>query len=231
MHYVQIYLDRRSSCLILHHTIAVVNLNKIVENCALHMRLVYLNRLGLYASNIITGSRYTTGGFHSNSHSLSLLPNNKHEQHTRIRMASSSSSAAADGDKGTKAACVPCSSLDPSHLLSPEEVQKRLDTSLPLWELATNEKGLFLRRKFTAKSFQAALDSVNAMGAIAERENHHPDFHMTDYRNVEVVLWTHKLNGITESDIALASMLNLEVTVVYSPKWLREHPEAQVETS
>jgi 4a-hydroxytetrahydrobiopterin dehydratase len=143
-------------------------------------------------------------------------------------MASSSSSAAA-GDEYLKGACIPCSSLDPSHLLSPEEVQKRLDTSLPMWQLATSEKGPCLRRKFTAKSFQAALDSVNAMGAIAERENHHPDFHMTDYRDVEVVLWTHKLNGITESDFTLATMLNLEVAIVYSPKWLREHPEAQAE--
>jgi pterin-4a-carbinolamine dehydratase len=52
---------------------------------------------------------------------------------------------------------------------------------------------------------------------------------MTDYRDVEVVLWTHKLNGITESDLTLAAMLNSEVTVVYSPNWLREHPEAQAE--
>jgi 4a-hydroxytetrahydrobiopterin dehydratase len=192
------------------------------------MRLAHLNRLGLYSAHIITGtsSRYTSGGFHSNS--LRLLP--KHEQLVVRNMASSSSSAA-DGDKVDSKACIPCSSLDPSHLLSPEEVQKRLDTSLPLWELAIGEKGPFLRRKFTAKTFQAALDSVNAFGKIAERENHHPDFHLTDYRDVEVVLWTHKLNGITESDFTLAEMLNLEVTVVYSPKWLREHPEAQVATS
>jgi 4a-hydroxytetrahydrobiopterin dehydratase len=190
------------------------------------MRLAHLNRLGLYTARIITDSRYTLGGFHSNS--LPLLP--KHEQLTVRNMASSSSSAA-DGDKADPKACIPCSSLDPSHLLNTEEVQKRLDASLPLWELATSEKGPFLRRKFTAKTFQAALDSVNAFGAIAERENHHPDFHLTDYRDVEIVLWTHKLNGITESDFTLAEMLNLEVTVVYSPKWLREHPEAQVETS
>jgi 4a-hydroxytetrahydrobiopterin dehydratase len=190
-----------------------------------HMRLAHLNQLGLYSARIITGRSCSTRGFHSSS--LRILQ--KHEQlHVVTSMASSSSSAAA-GDKDLKGACIPCSSLDPSHLLSPEEVQKRLDASLPMWQLATSEKGPFLRRKFTAKSFQAALDSVNAMGAIAERENHHPDFHMTDYRDVEVVLWTHKLNGITESDLTLAAMLNSEVTVVYSPKWLREHPEAQAE--
>jgi 4a-hydroxytetrahydrobiopterin dehydratase len=195
------------------------------------MRLAHLNRLGIYTARIITDSRCSTGGFHS--HSLGRFQ--KHEQlRVHVRMASSSSSSAAAAAAGDKKACIPCSSLDPSALLSPDQVQKRLDTSLPLWqlELATNETGPFLRRKFTAKSFQAALDSVNAMGAIAERENHHPDFHLTNYRDVEVVLWTHKLNGITESDLTLAEMLNLEVTVDYSPKWLREHPEAQqVETS
>jgi 4a-hydroxytetrahydrobiopterin dehydratase len=139
------------------------------------------------------------------------------------------SSSTGDNGGGPKA-CIPCSTMDPSFLLSPEEVQKRLDSSLSMWQLATKETGPFLRRKFTAKSFQAALDSVTAMGAIAERENHHPDFHLTDYRDVEVVLWTHKLNGITESDITLAEMLDKEVTVDYSPKWLREHPEAQAST-
>jgi hypothetical protein len=87
-------------------------------------------------------------------------------------MASSSSSAATAGDKK---ACIPCSSLDPSALLSPEEVQKRLDTSLPLRALATNETGPFLKRTFTAKNFQAALDSVNAMGARESLSRLSPD--------------------------------------------------------
>jgi 4a-hydroxytetrahydrobiopterin dehydratase len=214
----------RLAVAILNSLLFVVDILRIYRYIVeLHMRLAHFNRLGLYAARIITSSRCSTGSFHLNS--LRLLPK-QHKQLAVVRNMASLSS-----DKDTKAACIPCSSLDPSHLLDPEEVQKRLDTSLPLWELATSDKGPFLRRKFTAKTFQAALDSVNAFGKIAERENHHPDFHLTDYRDVEVVLWTHKLNGITESDFVLAEMLNLEVTVVYSPKWLREHPEAQVQTS
>lgn len=64
------------------------------------------------------------------------------------------------------------------------------------------------------------------MGAIAEREGHHPDFHLTSYRDVEIVLFTHKVQGITANDLQLARMLDEEVNVVYSPKWLRENPEA-----
>mmetsp|Transcript_1595 Transcript_1595/g.3057 ORF Transcript_1595/g.3057 Transcript_1595/m.3057 type:complete len:151 (+) Transcript_1595:170-622(+) len=84
-------------------------------------------------------------------------------------------------------------------------------------------------RKYTARNFQAALDSINAMGAIAERENHHPDFHLTGYRNVEVVLFTHSLGGISMNDIELAKMLDADVIVDYSPKWLKSHPEAKRE--
>ena len=45
-----------------------------------------------------------------------------------------------------------------------------------------------LSRKFTAKNFQAALDFVVAAGAVAERVGHHPDLHITSYKNVEVPL-------------------------------------------
>ena len=83
-----------------------------------------------------------------------------------------------------------------------------------------------ISRKFTAKNFQCALDAINAMGDIAEREGHHPDFHLTSYREVEIVLYTRKLGGVTQNDLSLAKMLDCETEVVYSPKWLKEHPEA-----
>mmetsp|Transcript_34415 Transcript_34415/g.76992 ORF Transcript_34415/g.76992 Transcript_34415/m.76992 type:complete len:84 (-) Transcript_34415:98-349(-) len=62
---------------------------------------------------------------------------------------------------------------------------------------------------------------MNAAGVIAERENHHPDFHLTDYRHMEVVIWTHKLGCLTENDFQLAAMVD-EIPVSYSPKWLKE---------
>ena len=80
--------------------------------------------------------------------------------------------------------------------------------------------------EFTAKNFQAAMDAIQAMGIIAERENHHPDFHLTNYRDVRIEIFTHKLQGITENDVALAEMFSKEVKISYSPKWLKEHPEA-----
>ena len=70
------------------------------------------------------------------------------------------------------------------------------------------------------------MNSLNAIGTIAERENHHPDMHLTGYRNVEIVLFTHSLGGITANDIALAKTIDDEVVIECSPKWLKAHPEA-----
>jgi 4a-hydroxytetrahydrobiopterin dehydratase len=64
------------------------------------------------------------------------------------------------------------------------------------------------------------------MGSIAEREGHHPDFHLTNYRHVQVVLYTHKVEGITESDLTLARRFNDEVVIDYSPQWLKSNPIA-----
>ena len=65
------------------------------------------------------------------------------------------------------------------------------------------------------------MDAVNKMGEIADRENHHPDFHLTNYRDVEVIIFTHKLSGITENQFKLTSMIYVEcVPIKYSPRWL-----------
>lgn len=121
--------------------------------------------------------------------------------------------------------CVPCSGLDESALLSLDQVKTELG-SMPLWILQINDDIPCITRSYVAKNFQAALDSINAIGVIAEREGHHPDLHITKYREVEIVLWTHKLGGVTKNDIDLARVFDDEVGIVYSPKWLKEHPEA-----
>lgn len=130
--------------------------------------------------------------------------------------------AAADGpDKK----CIPCSTMDESFLLKPDELPGLVSSRIPLWTLAPDAKSI--SRYYTARNFQAALDSINAVGAIAEEQSHHPDLHLTGYRNVEIVLWTHKLGGLTESDVTLAELFDQQVTIDYSPKWLKEHPEAE----
>jgi len=130
--------------------------------------------------------------------------------------------------------CVPCSSLDKSHLLDKADIEKRVAENLPMWKVGEKEIAAsggvsccYLYRSFTAKNFQAALDAINAFGAVAEAESHHPNLHLTNYREVAVEIWTHKLNGVTENDLALAAQLDAQVrNIEYSPKWLKGHPEA-----
>ena len=123
--------------------------------------------------------------------------------------------------------CAPCSGLDDSSKLSVDEANEALvslvDSSL-VWIIKESDDGMLsLSRKFTARNFQAAMDAINCIGAVAERENHHPDFHLTNYRDVEIQIHTHKVKGLTKNDFVLAGMINNEVTIEYSPKWLREN--------
>lgn len=155
----------------------------------------------------------------------SLLPRYPREMSTSLASAQST-----DPEQSAKN-CVPCSGLDSSAVLPLEQVQSHLQSTLPLWTLRqitgqdAPPNAQKLSRSFVAKSFQAALDAINAMGTIAEEENHHPDFHLTNYREVQIDLFTHKLNGITQNDLVLAEKLD-QVSILYSPKWLKAHPEA-----
>ncbi|KAG1661785.1 hypothetical protein FOA52_003706 [Chlamydomonas sp. UWO 241] len=93
---------------------------------------------------------------------------------------------------------------------------------VPRWELSPGSTSM--SRRFTAKSFSSALAFFNAAGEVAEAEGHHPDLHLTNYRDVEVVVTTHAAGGLTHFDFVLAAKLD-KVPVEYSPKWLRENPE------
>ena len=106
--------------------------------------------------------------------------------------------------------------------LTAEEVQIRLK-AVPTWTL--DPSGAAISRSFTAKNWQCAVDFVNALSAIAEEEGHHPDVHLTNYRDVRVTASTHAIGGLSLHDFVLAAKLDT-VDVTYSPKWLRENAEA-----
>lgn len=61
-----------------------------------------------------------------------------------------------------------------------------------------------LEKQFTFKNFVQALDFTNRVGAIAEEQNHHPDILLT-WGKVTVTIWTHKIDGLTESDFVFAA--------------------------
>lgn len=61
-----------------------------------------------------------------------------------------------------------------------------------------------LERTFEFPDFAEALAFTNAIGEIAEEQGHHPDIHLA-WGRVGVEIWTHKIDGLTESDFVLAA--------------------------
>lgn len=61
-----------------------------------------------------------------------------------------------------------------------------------------------LEKSYAFEDFKQALDYTNRVGAIAEQEGHHPDIHL-GWGRVTLTIWTHKIDGLTESDFILAA--------------------------
>lgn len=99
--------------------------------------------------------------------------------------------------------CKPCEGGIPR--LNPDQVQEYLG-AVPDWKLATD--GQRLRREWRVKDFDTALDFFNRVGRIAEEEDHHPDLHLTGYRNVAIELSTHAIKGLSENDFILAAKID-----------------------
>lgn len=65
-------------------------------------------------------------------------------------------------------------------------------------------EGTHLEREFSFKNFARSLAFANKVGEVAEKEGHHPDLHVR-WGTCTVEIWTHKINGLTESDFFLAA--------------------------
>ncbi|HLL40015.1 MAG TPA: 4a-hydroxytetrahydrobiopterin dehydratase [Rubrobacteraceae bacterium] len=94
--------------------------------------------------------------------------------------------------------CVPCKGDTPP--LQSEEIES-LRQQIPEWEVVEDHH---LKRTFRFKNFKEALRFVNEVGGIAEEQGHHPDIGF-GWGYAEVTVWTHKINGLTESDFVFAA--------------------------
>lgn len=97
--------------------------------------------------------------------------------------------------------CVPCRGGVPP--LKGAELEK-LKGQVSGWDVVNEHH---LARTFPFPDFQKALDFVNRVGAIAEQEGHHPDLYLS-WGKVGVQIWTHKIDGLTESDFILAAKVD-----------------------
>ena len=102
----------------------------------------------------------------------------------------------------TQKHCAPCEGGVPK--LTPEQVRQYLQ-ALPQWKLTGD--GQRIRREWRVKDFTTGLEFFDRVGKLAEDEGHHPDLHLTGYRNVAIELWTHAVGGLTENDFILAAKI------------------------
>jgi 4a-hydroxytetrahydrobiopterin dehydratase len=95
--------------------------------------------------------------------------------------------------------CIPCSKgTPPLKKEKLEQLTKELNNG---WKVVNEHH---LEKEYLFPDFQKALSFTNKVGAIAEQEGHHPDIHLS-YGKVKMEIWTHKINGLTESDFILAA--------------------------
>ena len=97
--------------------------------------------------------------------------------------------------------CVPCRGGVPA--LKGEELEK-LKAQVSGWQVVN---GHHLAKSYGFPDFQKALDFVNRVGSLAEAEGHHPDLYLS-WGKVNVQIWTHKIDGLTESDFILAAKID-----------------------
>lgn len=95
--------------------------------------------------------------------------------------------------------CIPCSEGVPA--LHGDTLKKLLTKLEKEWELIDEKH---IEREFLFDDFKQSLEFTNRLGDIAEREGHHPDIYLA-YGVVKVMIWTHKIHGLSESDFILAA--------------------------
>jgi 4a-hydroxytetrahydrobiopterin dehydratase len=97
--------------------------------------------------------------------------------------------------------CVPCRGGVPP--LTAEQIQP-LAAQLDRWTVKDHHH---LEKMFAFHDFKTALAFVNQVGAIAEAQGHHPNIDLT-WGQVGLKIWTHKIDGLTESDFILAAKID-----------------------
>ena len=97
--------------------------------------------------------------------------------------------------------CVPCKGgVPPLKGRALQELQHKLGAD---WIVSGEHH---LEKEFKFKNFRDALAFTNKVGELAEGQNHHPDIYLA-WGKVKITIWTHKIDGLTESDFVLAAKI------------------------
>jgi 4a-hydroxytetrahydrobiopterin dehydratase len=99
----------------------------------------------------------------------------------------------------TEQECVPCKSGVPP--LGGEQLSRLVRELGGGWQVV---RGHHLEKEFHFPDFREALDFTNHVGQLAEAQGHHPDIYLT-WGKVRLDIWTHKIDGLTNSDFVFAA--------------------------
>ena len=97
--------------------------------------------------------------------------------------------------------CVPCRGGVPP-MKGPEI--KEFAGQLQGWSVIDEHH---LKKDYQFKNFRETLDFVIRVGELAEQQGHHPDI-CFGWGKAEITIWTHKIDGLTESDFVLAAKID-----------------------
>ncbi len=103
-------------------------------------------------------------------------------------------------DLATKT-CVPCRGGVPP---LKGEALAALESQVEGWKVVEEHH---ITKAFRFRNFRDALKFVSQVGELAEEQGHHPDIFLA-WGKVEITVWTHKINGLTESDFILAAKID-----------------------
>lgn len=88
--------------------------------------------------------------------------------------------------------------------LSADQVEDLLK-QLNEWDASGSSK---IRKQVTLNNFVEAVELINRIAELAEKDNHHPDIHLTSYKNLTIELSTHAVGGLSENDFILAAKID-----------------------
>ena len=104
-----------------------------------------------------------------------------------------------------KKTCIPCrGGVPPLKGAQLEDLQDKLKND---WKIINEHH---LEKEYSFKNFKEALDFTVKVGELAENQDHHPDIFLT-WGKVKVTIWTHKIDGLTESDFIFAAKTDREL--------------------
>ena len=95
--------------------------------------------------------------------------------------------------------------IEKETLLNENQIRESLKYLIG-WQPSNNNK--VISREYILRDFMAAIDLINRIAKIAENEKHHPDIHLTQYRNLRVGTTTHEVGGLSKNDFDVALKIN-----------------------